>query len=59
MGPLLTVITHSLLNDNVVVEQPSIAAVNCSLLPSKNRLTKSGEGKGRNSFDLGGLLLYM
>ena len=50
MGPLLAVITHSLLNDYVVVEQPRVGAVNCSLLSAKNRLTKYGDEKvGRGS----------
>lgn len=43
MGPLLAVITHSLLNDYVVVEQPSVGAVNCSQLSSKNRLANWDE----------------
>lgn len=55
MGPLLAVITHSLLNDYVVVEQPSVGAANCSLLSSKNRLSNFRGGKGRESVDLGGL----
>lgn len=59
MGPLLAVITHSLLNDYVVVEQPSVGAVNCCLLCSKNRLTNSRGGRGRESIDLGGLILYI
>lgn len=57
MGTLLAVITHSLLNNYVVVEQPSVVAVNYSLLSSKNRLTNSRGGKCRESFVLGGLLL--
>lgn len=49
MGPLLAVITHSLLNDYVLVEQPSVGAVNCSLLSSKNRLSDFRRGRGRES----------
>lgn len=43
----------------MIVEQRSIVAVNCSLLSSKDRLTKSGGGKGKESGDLGGPLLYI